>query len=265
MTYDFPVALEPVYTKAGRVVPKVQSVVRQDSEEPLSAVSMKYKLIPHVTVVDGARSLVEAFGEREEKFLMSANGARLVYQSTYKSPDQTLRLKLGDVVGLRIFVENSYNTTRAVSVRIGFLVLSCLNGMVTSKDVFCYRCKHIGEQELHFPKPEDLYPAFQHEVSNLNHLGDIVIDHRHVPYLVADAQHNSVLSNKGADAVLDCHHTNTNAWALMQSFTHHTTHGTERMSEIGKLNRLDRVGKWFNNVFRDGGYTDLIARAERGF
>lgn len=257
MTYRFPVALEPIYTGRGLVVPKVQAVVRQDTKEPLSPVSMKYRLIPHGDVVDKAKKFVSAFGAHEENFSMSGNGSRLVYQCTYK--DRTFALKVGDRVGLRVYVENSYNRTKAVSVRIGFLVLSCLNGMVTSKEAYYYSCRHTGDDEIKFPDPASLMPVYEQQVARLDSLNEIRIPSVDFGSLVGDACDRGLLSEKGSQDVFSSlsQSAEISAWDLMQSFTRHTTHGTN-MGEIGRLARLGNIDRWFNDMFYGDGYANLV-------
>ena len=115
--YDFPVELQKVFTRGHKEVPRARAVIRKDTGDPIANVSDRYHLVSHKTVIDEAKSFVSLFGTPEEKFHMGTNGVTLVGEYTYK--DITRAVRRNDLVGLRVYVENSYNTSKGICYRLG--------------------------------------------------------------------------------------------------------------------------------------------------
>ena len=129
MNYEFPVALEPTYTKTGVEIPGRRAVVRKDTEAPIASVSTRYQLTEHKTIIEQAKSFSELFGTPTTSFNLSRSGDRCLTEFTYK--EITAEVAKNDLVGLRFYIDTSYNAKSTNKLRIGGLRLSCLNGMVS--------------------------------------------------------------------------------------------------------------------------------------
>src|SRR3954470_9200220 len=120
--YEFDVEVEKVFLQSGVEVPGTRVVVRQDTGLPVATVSDKYMLVKHKTVMDAAEQFIGVFGEPERKYHMARGGARLVGEFTYRDRSNLIKVQKDDVVGLRVFVENSYNAEASVRVHVGAIV-----------------------------------------------------------------------------------------------------------------------------------------------
>jgi hypothetical protein len=241
--YDFPVELQAVVAANGSKVPGYQAVVRTDTQMPLSVVSSKYKLVSHSNVMDAAQDFIMSFGTPEVSYSLSQNGAILVAECTYR--ERTVEVGVGDCVGLRVFIENSYNATKSVRVLIGGLVLSCLNGMVCSKSIFDYRYRHTGSQKIVFPSDRDVLHAWRNEACKWQAYHTIDIGQSDYARLTAEAIGAGLLPQVSAG------HMNTSQsctlWDFVQNCTNYLTHRCPRLSGIGRVNRLERLSRWLND------------------
>lgn len=144
-SYDFPVAFQGIQTDKGIKLPKRLAVVRTDTKQALGIVSDKYSHLPHSEVVDGFREALK--GQKfEEKISLGKNGARLFYTATFKSV--SVEVKKGDIVGMQITAQNSYDGSKTLQFTFGGLRLVCLNGMVMGDKTVRHSFRHIGQLGL---------------------------------------------------------------------------------------------------------------------
>ena len=125
-------------------------IIRTDTDEFLSMVSDEYLLIPNNLVVD---EVVKNFS-RELDF----KDIRSIQRNVFSSPNQTystisidlkypqMEVKVGDVVGAVMRIENSYDTTKALRVSMNAKRLICSNGLTIDKELFHSKTKHIGNR-----------------------------------------------------------------------------------------------------------------------
>lgn len=248
--YAFPVALEQVYLKSNVALPSIRAIVRKDLEAPVSIVSDKYQLVPHEYVVKGAEQFVSVFGKPESKFMLSKSGARLVAQYTYNEPRNLKTVQRGDVVGLRVFVENSYNAESAVRVQIGCLVLSCLNGMVVPKSLYSYTYRHVNTQNpIEFPEPSKVLDCYQNQVGTWCTYADYALSDDRLAYedIVRAAFVRNIICRSAMDRMLG--KAGDTYWDLMQAFTWEATHGGD-VTPLGRLTRMERSIRFVNEIFK---------------
>jgi hypothetical protein len=245
--YRFPVELRDVYTKRGDQVPRVKAVVRTDTEEPISAVSHNYRLIPHGDLVDAAEKFVKDFGEPERSFSMNQNGTVLMGEYTYR--ENPVQLACGDTVGMKLYISNSYNSSSSMRIRIGALVLKCLNGMVSFRQAFDYSVRHYGKalQEIAFPEPYQISAAFNSEIDRWDHYNGFSIKDDVVRLdIIKDAWAKGLVTAKGVETIAE-KPANT-MWDMMQNFTYHVTHETPKLSPIGRVQRLESVSRYLDTI-----------------
>jgi hypothetical protein len=140
MEYDFPVALEPIFS-VGNEIPNKKAVIRCDTKMPLGIVSSQYQLLKHSDVIESFRSALSD-QEHTEKIQLAKNGAQMF--TTYKLSAVQYEVQKGDMVALQFVVKNSYDGTNALQIMLGAFRLVCTNGMVIGKQFFSYSQKHIG-------------------------------------------------------------------------------------------------------------------------
>lgn len=248
--YDFPVALEDAYTKDGVIIPKIKVVMRQDERRALSAVSDKYLLVPHSVVIAQAEKLISGLGTPQRHFVVTKGGASMIGTFTYREHLRTV--KVGDQVGLRVYFENSYNTTCAVRISIGALVLSCLNGMVSTKGVYNFTLRHSGSRShllrdgMSFPEPGQIMGAFERQSKTWE---------AYANYSLPEARRESigeelVRARAMPSAFLKSCGPVYTVWDAMQQATWFVTHRSPRLSPNGRMERLERVSKFFEEEFK---------------
>lgn len=245
--YDFPVSLQPMFTKAGKEIPNLKAVIREDTDMPIAAVSNRYNLVSHTTVVTEAQQFIHQFGTPQEEYFLGRNGAVMVAQFTYK--EHQVEVAKGDVVGLRVYVENSYNSQRSVRVRIGALVLSCMNGMVSDKGLFNFSFRHVGSETIKFPDPDEVLMTFNQETKFWQMLGDVRGKKPSAfEPLFMGAISRGLLTNQQNKALAERYPAPETLWDFNQAITYATTHMTPKLSPIGRLTRLERLAKWMSEV-----------------
>lgn len=250
MEYNFPVSLQPTYTKIGnqigQEIPRRRAVVRDDTGVPIASVSTKYKLVTHTEVFDQALKYVDRLGKPQSKFYIASNGAKAVGEFTYA--DKTLAVEKGDLVGLRVYIESSYNAKSAIKVRIGGLQLKCMNGLMQPKDVFDLSVRHSGAAAINFPDTDIVFGTFKKTIEDLSRLTHLELNESEYENWIDKAIDDSVIPESALNKM--SYGPEGTAWNLYSAFTHHITHQeTSKATQIGKLNRLNRVTKWFDENF----------------
>lgn len=246
--YDFPVTLEPAYTKLGKEIPRARVVVRGDTDAPIATVSTRYKLVEHSDVFRQAQSYITGLGDPKNEFIIANNGARAIGQFTFM--DKTLAVAKGDLVGLRVFVENTYNARGSIKVRLGGIRLVCMNGMVRHSDVFNLSVKHTGEAKIDFPPIERVMQTFQSTVNQYKQYAGMELTADAYKGSAEAAVRNHIVPASAIENIPDTERT---VWDLFNRFTYHITHKeTSRSTGAGKITRLNRASKWIDDTFGEG-------------
>jgi hypothetical protein len=246
--YDFPVSLRPVFTEDNFEVPKVKAVVRGDTKKPIAAVSDRYHLIEHREVLERASDFISQFGTPTVNLSIGSNGAVLVGEYTYR--DNIKEVALNDVVGLRVYMENSYNKMKSLRFRIGGLRLKCLNGMVAAKDIFDLCFRHMKGQVISFPTKEEVLASFRVSTRKWEGLAQAELSQPEYKIFAEQLVNIEGLMPKGfLDKGLFTEEADKlTAWGLYNDATRFITH-VSKASDIGKVNRLARVDEWFGRTF----------------
>jgi len=253
--YAFPVSLQPVFTKDGNIVPTVRAVVREDDQRPISSVSDKFTLIPHEEVVTVAQNFLATLGPNPETiFTLTNDGAVLMCTCTFK--DKTFTVggtdhKVGDPIGLRVHIENAYNGTKCLRFKIGGINISCLNGMVAFEDFFNISIRHTGSYNLDFPEAGEVFDAFKAKCSGWDSYGKIMLNPNTYGDYVLKANEEYVIPEKLSKALVTNAAPERSVWQLYNDFTYYVTHDS-KASPVGKVNKLNRIDKWFSQNFSVG-------------
>lgn len=264
VNWNFPIELQELRTAPGGVVAaRTKALVRTDSNEILATVSTRYKPILYSEVIDQARAFTSAFGAPTERVALSKNGAVMCAEYTYM--DKTFAVAKGDVVGLRVYINNSYNTSSSVTVRIGCLVLSCLNGMVASKDVYSYSWRHSMGTVIAFPEPKELlgaYTALSHTIDDYSNtaLSSVQL----LPALTDLAPVLGVASVTKVTEKIHSMGTKATVWDLMQASTYEITH-CNKAGYVYKLNKLSKVDAIVTKVYNREYDAQIIDVSEGAF
>lgn len=249
-TYDFPVAIEPAFTHKGKLIPRRFAVVRTDTGEPLSIVSDRYALITHNEVMEAANSLLDQLGpqgNRADKVYLERDGTSFTYVVTYREHGRDL--KVGDKVGLRVYVKNSYSGKQCASIKIGGLVLSCLNGMVRQgRTIQNLSITHSqkGRTALSLPSAQEVLQEFNTATGIWDTWGTKAITPLEYNRAITDL--TGPIINEGAVEVL-LNRKHETVWDLSQNITYHLTHERGRMSETSRVDLLGRANSYLETTF----------------
>jgi hypothetical protein len=247
MSHAFPVSLQDVFTKSGKIAPRVRAVVRGDTDEPIATVSKRYTLVPHADVVNQANKYMERLGTPDINIKLSPNGAVMVSEYTYR--DKTLAVNTGDVVGLRVYARNSYNGTTAVSLSIGALVLKCLNGMVMPHNIFSLSAKHVGTVEFEFPEPDMIMDRFTKSVGVLRDYSQIHLNTAEYASALEQAKEETLLSEGTFNKIIDqAHIEDPSVWGLYNDLTWDVTHAS-KANYVAKVGKLNRIAHWIDDKY----------------
>jgi hypothetical protein len=241
----FPVELQNIQLADGRVV-SGKAIVRTDTNQVLSVVSNRYRLVRYEEVLDKAESFVKQFGEPTREVHLSENGSKMAAVYTYKESNK--EIMKDDIVGLRIYLRNSYTPGQSIQCKIGALRLKCLNGMVSSKSLFEYTINHTGKEvELKFPEPVAVMDQYSTQVDFLKTLTQKKLTETEFNFLGEKAVEQGIVPSpalkENPDRDLDY-----SAWKLYNQMTYYVNHAG-KASPIGKIRSLDRIDRFFHSAF----------------
>ena len=151
--WDYNVVLEDLFTAEGKNT-GLKCTRRTDTGKVLAAVTKDYGIANNCDVLGVTDDLFASrpdLGGYERKVRVLRDGAR-VY-ATYDFKDKTIEVpKVGDELGLRLTVNNSFDRSCRVSFTLGMLRLICTNGMTTLQQEYHMTKKHSNRLDLSFIK-----------------------------------------------------------------------------------------------------------------
>jgi len=156
--YDFDVHQEPLLTTDGKRTGYF-GMVRRDTAEPitLGVCTEQYGVVKNADLIEMVESNLathDKLSNYTSKKLVVRDGAR--FYASYDFPDFKTELKpvgkraKGDILGLRLVVNNSYDRSCRVSLSLGFLRLICTNGMTSLSKEFSMTKRHTLAVNLDF-------------------------------------------------------------------------------------------------------------------
>lgn len=124
--------------------------VRRDTGEVLGVASNRYGVVQNRDLIGVAE---DAFGKSDlgsydRSVIVTGKGEKLF--ATYDFKDRNRALKVGDEVGMRLTLQNSFDTTLRLSFAIGALRLICTNGMTTMERDVDMTSKHNSNVDVNF-------------------------------------------------------------------------------------------------------------------
>ena len=144
---EYKVSTKPLYDKEGNFS-GVFGNFRPEVKEALGCCTERYGLVQNsdlFTTVDEALETKKALKNPEVRTVVVGNGERVYRTYTWKDSEFNFRVgkpKVGDELGLRLTVQNSFDRSLRLSVILGFLRLVCTNGMTTLTREFDLTRRH---------------------------------------------------------------------------------------------------------------------------
>ena len=157
--YDFDIHQEPLLTTDGKRTGYF-GMVRRDTPEPmtLGVCTEQYGVVKNADLVsmvdDSLAGINSSLSNYNSKKFVVRDGSR--FYARYDFPDFKTELKpvgkraKGDILGLRLTVNNSYDRSCRVSLTLGFLRLICTNGMTSLTKEFSMTKRHTLAVNLDF-------------------------------------------------------------------------------------------------------------------
>ena len=147
--WDFNVASEQLLRQDGSKTP-IFANVRTDTNEILGTSTERYGVVQNEDLLGRAESAFNSRGiNYERKVYATDNGAKMraVYDLT-GDQFQTKVPQVGDFMGYRLTVQNSFDRTLRVSFALGLMRLVCTNGMQTMQKDVDMVSKHSQKLDL---------------------------------------------------------------------------------------------------------------------
>jgi hypothetical protein len=156
--YDFDVHQEPLLTTDGKRTGYF-GMVRRDTAEPitLGVCTEQYGVVKNADLIEMVETNLanhDKLSNFTSKKFVVRDGAR--FYASYDFTDFKTELKpvgkraKGDILGLRLVVNNSYDRSTRVSLSLGFLRLICENGMTSLTKEFSMTKRHTLAVNLDF-------------------------------------------------------------------------------------------------------------------
>ena len=175
-TYDFDVHQEPLLTTDGKRTGYF-GMVRRDTAEPitLGVCTEQYGVVKNADLIEMVETNLvkhDRLSEFNSKKIVVRDGAR--FYASYDFPKFETKLKpvgdrkKGDILGLRLTVNNSYDRSCRVSLTLGFLRLVCENGMTSLTKEFSMTKRHTLAVNLDF-----VNDALIKAMANVDHSAEI--------------------------------------------------------------------------------------------
>ena len=179
--YDFQVVMEDLMTADGKKS-GFKCTRRLDTGEVLSPVTKDYGIVQNADCIDKVR---ETFSTRPdlgnyEETVSVLNGGRQM-RARYDFKNHTVEVpKVGDELGLRLTVNNSFDRSLRVSFSLGMLRLVCSNGMTSVQEEYGLTRKHSAKFDISFiqdalGKALDGFTAFGKEGNILTKMAETYV------------------------------------------------------------------------------------------
>lgn len=242
---------------------------RVDNHAVLGKVTDRYGIVQNSDLISAAEDAFKAQGmlDYTRKVIVAGDGERMY--AVYDFRAVTRALKVGDEVGLRLTVQNSFDGSLRASFLAGLLRLVCKNGMVTIEREVGMTQKHGSKVSVGFIQDalQKAIAGWEKSVVVFDRLAAVSITQIQGANILARLAENNVLSGKLLEGVSGIwtapSHTEDaprNLYNLYNAVTQHLTHNVsgERFELADRVSR--NVLSAFNRVSRDA--SGLLKLAE---
>ena len=145
--FDFPISTTMLVDDKGKET-GWRGIRNDDTGEVFRPFSAVYKVQPYAELIDTSEKVIQSTGmpfTRSE--FVTCGGARCHVRYNFPNMVKTLA-KVGDVVGLRVNLQSSYDGSLRNLVGAGIEVLRCTNGAVSLDGAVDYNKKHSVQFDL---------------------------------------------------------------------------------------------------------------------
>lgn len=138
----FKVQKAPIFSQSGVEIEGFKQIQRLDNGQTLSIVSPDYELVQHLESLQPAVELLGREGWKVKASHIERHGAR-AYVELHRI-DKAFTV-VGEKVGERLMLRNSYDKSSSLIFEFGGLVLRCLNGATAPVGGMGFSGHHTGD------------------------------------------------------------------------------------------------------------------------
>lgn len=221
---------------------------RTDNLAVLGKVTDRYGLVQNADLLNAAEEAFHAqsLTDYTRKIIVAGEGERLY--AVYDFRAVTRAMKVGDEVGLRLTVQNSFDGSLRASFLAGMLRLICKNGMVTVDREVGLTQKHGSKISVDFVREAlvKALGAWEKSVRVFDRLAEVNVSQLEGAFILNRLAESNVLSGKlleGISAIWAApthrEDTSRNLFNLYNAVTQHLTHGVagERFELADRVSR----------------------------
>lgn len=142
--WDYTVEKVPVFDENGKAVKGQFMNRRQDTGQVLKVgVSKDYNVVNNRDIVNPVQEVLADLGLEPTKVSHYVMGGGARYKARFEFKDTQIELpKVGDAMGFRLDLDNSFDLWHRIKTMGGGLRLVCTNGMTTFDKAHGISCKH---------------------------------------------------------------------------------------------------------------------------
>jgi hypothetical protein len=109
--------------------------------EEMGVVGADYLLVPNSELHEIGEEIRNGTGDDWQHVKTFFNGKQ--YRNVYMTENMSIDIpEVGDAVKLMMTEQNSYDKSLSAGMRWDFMILTCLNGMTSSRYGWCYKFRH---------------------------------------------------------------------------------------------------------------------------
>ena len=240
--WGFEVVQERLLRASGNNAP-IYANVRTDTDEVLGYSTDRYGIVQNDDLLGRAESAFASRGINYERNVYATdNGAKMRAVYDLQGPQfETKVPQVGDIMGYRLTVQNSFDRTLRVSFALGLMRLVCTNGMQTMQKDVDMVSKHSQKLDLDNLITDD---ALDKALGFLSKSGDVYgrlaatsLDEEQGLNVLANLTKKKVMSEKVRERVaiiwnnrgdlLDSNNHDANLYNLYNAVTQHLTREVE--------------------------------------
>ena len=142
--WDYTVEKVPVFDENGKAISGQFMNRRQDTGQVLKVgVSKDYNVVNNRDIVNPVQEVLADLGLEPTKVSHYVMGGGARYKARFEFKDTQIELpKVGDAMGFRLDLDNSFDLWHRIKTMGGGLRLVCTNGMTTFDKAHGISCKH---------------------------------------------------------------------------------------------------------------------------
>lgn len=253
--YDYQVVQEPLFNRDGKPVMVGSSPVmgnfRTDNDVCLGTSTEKYEIVNNGSIVEKVEEALikNGLGGFDSKKYVARDGAR--FYGVYDFANETRNVAVGDAVGMRLTLNNSFDRSCGVSWSIGLLRRVCSNGMNAIVTDTSVTKKHSSKLDLAFigDSIADCREKFASSVEMFQGLrahaitkeqGGLILDNLAIKKVLADSMRDSIRMIWDNEDYLNqdkLSQRSDNLYNLYNATTQHLTHQVDGFEYANRISK----------------------------